>query len=141
MESSHARLRAIAKLCDRTGPEDGVDPRHSSRGSSRKKKSRKIPQLCKQAELTIQMVLSASGDSVLRALTVVDVEPTTSKGNLLVVLKSGEHQEESTEAETREALARATGVLRGAVAEAIHRKRAPNLAYAIISAHGWRDER
>jgi len=141
MESSQSRLRAIAKLCDARGPEDGVDPRHISRGSSRKKTHKKTSQLCKQAQVTMQMVLSASEDLALRGLTVVDVEPAASKGNLLVVLKQGEQEEELTETEVLEALARATGVLRGAVAEAIHRKRVPNLAYAFIPWEGWKRER
>lgn len=140
MESRKARLRALAKLCEEAGPEDGIDPRVIRRGASRKKKHSKTPQLAKQAEVAIQMVLSASADPLLRQLVVVRVEPATRNGNLLVVLGPGGSAEDLEEAEVIEALQRADGRLRGAVAGDIHRKRVPNLAYAFAPGLGGTDE-
>jgi len=135
MTSREARLRAIASSCDELGPEDGVNPRLQRRGSSRKKKHEKTPQLCRQVEETLQLVLSDTSDPVLRELVVARVEPGPGDGNLLVLVTAARTSDVTGE-EAMEALTRAAGVLRGAVAASIHRKRTPAIGYAFVPPSG-----
>lgn len=138
MTSRKASLRAIASLCDEIGPEDGIDPRLLARGSSRKSKKehRKTLQLRRQAEVAIQLVLDELGDDGLQGLAVTRVETDTNAGRLIVLLRPTSAESTTHEVEALEALARASGVLRSAVAFAIHRKRAPILTFRLVPWQG-----
>jgi ribosome-binding factor A len=93
---------------------------------------RKTMQLCHQVAVTLDEVLAECGDPLLHGLHVVDVEPSPDVSRLLVILAPDELDpvdgpEALHRVETH--LARASGHLRGEVAQAITRKRAPALVY------------
>ena len=134
MTSRKASLRAIASLCDEIGPGDGVDPRLTHGASSRKKKKehQKNSQLCKQAEVAVQLALNGLGDERVEGLAVVAVEADLNATRLIILLGAAREGSSINEAEACEALATATGLLRAAVAAAIHRKRAPSLTFRFL---------
>jgi ribosome-binding factor A len=116
--------------------DDGHDPREFfKKDDSSHSAGRKTRQLCEQVSQTLQQVLGEAADSELQALHVVEVGPAPDASQLLVLLApltGGEFDLAAAEA----ALARAGGWLRGEVAAAIHRKRAPSLVFRVLPAAG-----
>ncbi|APW61423.1 hypothetical protein [Paludisphaera borealis] len=93
---------------------------------------RKTMQLCHQVAVTLDEVLAECGDPLLHGLHVVDVEPSPDVSRLLVILApdDGEPVDGPDALHRVEAhLSRASGHLRGEIAQAITRKRAPALVY------------
>lgn len=92
---------------------------------------RKTMQLCHQVAVTLEEVLAECGDPLLHGLRVLDVEPSPDVSRLLVTLAVEDEPVDGPDALHRvEAhLSRASGHLRGEVAQAITRKRAPALIY------------
>ncbi len=133
MTTRRASLRAIAALCDEIGPEDGVDPRHVRRGRSKEKEGRRrrARQLCSQAEEAVHLAIGCLGDDGLRGLRVVGIEPAPDSSRLLVEVEVEAGDDEEVLGDARKALGRAEGVLRAAVASAVHRKRAPELTFRV----------
>jgi ribosome-binding factor A len=129
MKSRRESLRAIASLCDSIGPEDGIDPRRSRRGGSRKKSTMKTRQLCKQVEIALYLAFAELGDDDLSELNVQRVEPAPDASRLLVVVTPLDPESDMTEAQALEALGGAEGLLRISVTAAIHRKRVPGLTF------------
>mgnify|MGYP001396217060 CR=1 FL=1 len=86
---------------------------------------RKAMQLCHQVAVTLSEVLAECGDPLLQGLKVLHVEPAPDASRLAVSLTSDEEAVERVE----DHLAKASGHLRGEVAQAITRKRAPVLVY------------
>lgn len=135
MVSRKVSLRAIASLCDEIGPEDGVDPRHIRRerlGSGKQRKEQKAKQVCKEAEVTVQLALSALLDEALQELRVNRVEPAPDSRRLLVVLEARSNSTHMTEHEAGEALRKVERRLRMDLASALHRKRVPSLTFAFV---------
>ena len=124
--------------------EDGVVPHapprteangRSPRGNSRVGLDRKALQLCHQVAETLEEVLADCGDAVLQDLRVVDVEPAPDASRLLVTLAvEGVPSEPCDLGRVHQHLSRASGHLRGEVAGAITRKRAPVLVYRLAAA-------
>ncbi len=128
----HFSLRRIAddgrESPDRGTRRDRADHRG---GGPAAPVDRKTMQLCHQVAVTLEEVLAECGDPLLHGLRVVDVEPSPDVSRLLVTLTLDDEPVEDAEALHRvEAhLSRASGHLRGEVAQAITRKRAPALVY------------
>jgi ribosome-binding factor A len=129
MKSRKQYLKEIATLCAEIGPEDGINPRTLFHKSARKKTDRKAYQVCKQAAKTLNMVMSL--EPLLRELRVGSVEPDPDSSHLLVYVEPSTPHQLLDEHQVLEALQRARGHLRSAVATAINRKRAPQLSFRI----------
>ncbi len=90
----------------------------------------KTMQLCRQVAVTLDEVLAECGDPLLQGLRVLNVVPAPDVSRLRVTLAAdGEPAETLPLVEDH--LARASAHLRGEVAQAITRKRAPSLVYFI----------
>jgi ribosome-binding factor A len=93
---------------------------------------RKAVQLCHQVAETLEEVLADCGDAVLQDLRVLDVEPAPDASRLLVtVAVDGWPRRDVDPSRVYNHLARAAGHLRGEVAGAITRKKAPVLVYRL----------
>jgi len=133
MKSRTKWLKEVVSLCGEVGPEDGVDPRTLFH-KPRKKTHRKTYQVCKQAEKTLNLVLAGeSTDPVLRELFVCAVEPNPNSTHLLVIVEANEAVAPLNENEVLEALQRAGGRLRSALATALNRKRTPQISFRYVS--------
>ncbi|MCR9245530.1 MAG: hypothetical protein NXI31_10895 [bacterium] len=90
--------------------------------------SQKTLQLCAQAADALAFALGDTTDPVLLDLTLVRVEPMPDQRHLLVVVDSPPRHGLVA---TLEALDRARGFLRTAVAASIHRSKAPRLSFTV----------
>lgn len=94
---------------------------------------RKTRQLCREVERTLTVALSTSRDDVVRDLAVMSVDPAPDGSRLLVTLCP-------TAALTIDVvvvlarLAELRGFLRQEIAQALQRKRTPELAFVIAPA-------
>jgi ribosome-binding factor A len=97
----------------------------------RRKPDHKTMQLCRQAERAIALALAGEcDDDVLRGLWVESVMPAPDASRLLVrVVVSGSAGVAVTMEVALQRLERAAGLLRAAVAQAVTRKRAPELTF------------
>ncbi len=125
--------KALQGLCSETGPEDGVDPRDALRQAGRKTGGRKTQQLCGQvAEALNYAFAGVCNDDVLRELGVVAVRPAPDEARLLVTvgpLLPGPCDPAQITAHLHQAL----GKLRAEIAAAIHRKKVPELTFAVMT--------
>ncbi len=94
---------------------------------------RKAMQLCHQVAVTLSEVLADCGDPLLQGLRVVNVEPAPDASRLAVAL---ECEEDRPLDRVEGHLAKASGHIRGEVAQAITRKRTPVLIYHLTPAGG-----
>lgn len=123
------------------GGEDGTDPRrfHDRRtwvgGQGRKQAGRKARQLCGQVADALRTILAGMADETLQNLTVMTVAPAPHTGRLLVTV-AGPAPADATDPQSVEsvlaALSKAAGRLRTEVAATIHRRYAPELAFAAM---------
>ncbi|MDG3007354.1 ribosome-binding factor A [Paludisphaera mucosa] len=90
--------------------------------------SRKAMQLCHQVAVTLSEVLADCGDPLLQSLRVLNVEPAPDASRLTVALAC---DDAGAFGRVEDHLSRASGHLRGEIAQAITRKRAPVLIYHI----------
>jgi ribosome-binding factor A len=123
----------MQNLCAEPGPEDGQDPRDVLRRAARKKGGRKTQQLCAQVAEALNYAFAAvCHDDVLREVAVVTVEPAPNEGRLLVTVGPalpGPVDPAQVLAHVQEAV----GKLRSEVASAIHRKKVPELTFAVVN--------
>ncbi len=131
----------IATLCAQWHEgEDGVSPRkRSGAGPSTRKLARKRGQLCAQIAQAASFALDelAQRDASLLGLVVQRVEPAPDASTLRVVVSPGPGWPEDEPvrwAALEDALKRGAGLLRLRAAEAIHRKRAPQLIVSLVPA-------
>jgi ribosome-binding factor A len=124
--------------CGSIHEDDGVDPREFFKtGGQREKENRKAKQLCRQVAETLGQVLSGEmGDEVLRGLRVASVVPAPDSSRLLVTLCVERSPEPFDRTVVERKLAACQGRLRGEVAAAITRRKAPALAFAVINLEG-----
>jgi ribosome-binding factor A len=122
----------LPPLADDFGPEDGTDPKefHAKPWDSAKAAGRKALQLCGQVKDALHAALGGCADDVLRGLDVVRVEPAPHSGRLKVVLAVADGGADPATAADH--LQRAAGFLRGEVANAVHRRYAPELVWEVI---------
>ena len=125
------------RLCGVPGPDDGVDPRLAARRQNRRRHRNATHhqlQLCKQARQAIDAAIHCDcGDPVFARLGPCEVTPQGRGNELLVTFAVGETDAATLE-QLRTALEAVRGVLRSAVAGAIHRKRVPGLRIEVVPA-------
>ena len=96
---------------------------------------RKTLQLCKQVERTLSQVLSGEcHDDVLRELLVVGVEPLQGTLQLLVTVQPFDPATSPAWPQILEHLHRAKSFLRESVAEAVSRRKVPDLMFQVSAA-------
>lgn len=126
-------------LCAEPRPEDGVPPhvlaRRSRSPGSVKAGRHRLDQLCKQVRIALSEALVCDcGDPVIQNLEIVSVKPSTGSTVLQVILKSHDADADiETIEHAHRQLERASGLLRAAIAGAIHRKRVPQLRFQVIA--------
>lgn len=131
--NSGNRLRKITgPLCAEFGPEDGVDPRLTSRPSGQRRPGRKSLQLCGQAAKALAGALADSEDDVLRDLLVAAVEPAPHTGRLQITVALAPSAVDHEPGLILERLAAAGGRLRTEVANAVRRRKAPELRFRVL---------
>ena len=108
------------------------------RGGRQARGEQKALQLCRQAQRALGLALGGEcGDDLLRAVYVDSVLPAPDATQLLVRLVIPTRAAgEVRAADVFERLQRARGVLRRAVAEAVTRKRAPELTFVVVPEAG-----
>jgi ribosome-binding factor A len=128
MKSPRMSPKQKRLLSSELGPEDGIDPRFEERSGRSRKGKRKLLQLCKEAERTLSAVLAGEcGDDLLRDLAILSVVPFPHAGRLLVTVDLPTPGVSAEKIKVH--LARATGMLRAAVAAAVRRRRVPELVF------------
>lgn len=88
---------------------------------------RKTLQLARQVQRALSFALSETGDDLLLTAYVEDVQPAPGAGHLLVSVRG-----DGDPLALLNALLANTGKLRQAVAEAITRRKAPELAFQVV---------
>ena len=132
MPSGKSEREMLRAYCAELHPEDGVDPREDKRRDARKndKRDRKVLQLCSQVARTLELCLAGLPQAaVLAGASVREVLPAPDAGRLRVVVVVADAEQC---AETDAVLARYSGTLRAQIAEAITRRRAPELVFAVV---------
>jgi ribosome-binding factor A len=128
------RFRRVARKellssCAEVGQEDGGDARDFFKKPVEKVTNRKALQLCGQIARTLSLVLSESGDDVLRELAVETVQPAPTSARLLITLSLLDGVDASAAIHCIE---RSGGWLRHEVAGAIHRRKTPELTFRVV---------
>jgi ribosome-binding factor A len=119
-------------LCEEIQSDDGQDPRRFFDRRVRGKPNRKALQLCSQASHAISHALASDRSEVLRDLVVVAVVPAPVSSRLLVRLSLFGAGDQQALEDAAAALAEAKPRLRRQVAEAVTRRRAPDLAFELV---------
>ena len=133
---SDKRLREILRqYCAEVGEDDGRNPSDNRQdGGNSRKESRKCRQLCRQVAEALDWVLSGDiPDDLLRSLRVAAVEPAPYSSQLLVTVVTDLPPEEADPKLILERLQQHTGRLRCEVAASINRRKAPILAFQVMS--------
>lgn len=132
---SRPSTKDIRLLCDSLGPEDGIDPRYLRRGHGERGPGRKTMQLCSQVRDALSAALAGCRNASLRDLEVAAVTPAGG-GRLLVTLRlapsAGAGDLAALQA-LQQHLAGAHGLLRSEVAAAVHRRKAPDLVFQVLT--------
>lgn len=92
-----------------------------------RRRDRKTLQLCRQVQRALSFAIGETGDDALLDVYVEDVQPAPDASRMLVSV----HTQRDPLA-VIQALGEHTGRLRSAVAEAITRRKAPELAWQIV---------
>ena len=124
--------KEILSACAERGEDDGLDPRLQRQAPPQKVANRKALQLCGQVTRTLAGVLSGEcNDDVLRDLLVESVVPAPNSSRLLVTVSSSGLGPVPDAGQVLRHLERVRGKLRGEVAAAIHRRKAPDLTFHV----------
>jgi len=133
-------MKTAAALCAELGEEDGIAPRFLISKDAGKKSSRKALQLCKEAMRIVSLVLNGETRQPLLAdLQVVSVRPEPDGLSLRVCVGHFASDFQVTEFEVLAALKPIQGLLRCALARALHRKHAPILSFQYLGVLGKGD--
>ena len=132
MSSNHPSRKDLESLCNGVGPEDGIDPRFLRLLPDDRHVGRKQLQLCRQVARTLTEVLAGCGDEVLQELDVAEVTPAAGAGRVLVTLRPSPSARPRERAAITARLVRAQGMLRGEVATAVNRRKAPELLFRVL---------
>ena len=85
--------------------------------------------LCAQVRDAVALVVAEAGDPLLSGVWVVEANPAPNIGHLqIVVAVPADADVDAIHAK----LVAMTGVVRGEVAEAIHRKKTPSLSFVVM---------
>jgi ribosome-binding factor A len=126
MSSRRFSARPPADLCADWSADDGLDPRFQPKGPRGKTSNRKCLQLCRQVERALSIALEGE---ILRDLTIQSVVPAPDSSRLLVTFL---YQGPKSSAEVLAALHTHYAKMRSEVAESIHRKKTPELCFAVL---------
>jgi ribosome-binding factor A len=133
MNTQHRWTKNAARLCADIGAEDGIDPRYLAAKQARKKTPRKHLQLCKEAARIVSLVLTGEAQQPLvRDLVVLSVEPDGDGQCIRVTVGQYAADTPVSETEVLAALNRIQGLLRSALAQALHRKYTPTLSFCYV---------
>lgn len=116
------------ELCAEADADDGVDPRYVPRYLGGKVSNRKALQLCRQVAHALSIALEGN---VLRDLSVQSVIPAPDSARLLVTFVYHGPREIGPP-QVLVAIESHRAHLRRMVAEAIHRKKTPDLAFHVV---------
>jgi ribosome-binding factor A len=97
------------------------------REERQRRPDRKTLQLCRQVQRALSFALAETGDELLLLAYVEDVEPAPDAGHMLVSVRA-----EGDPIALMQALYANVGKLRSAVAEAITRRKAPELDFKLV---------
>ena len=136
MKEKKETLRDWQRVCDSLSPEDGIPStmleRQQRRRSRRGKADHRALQLCKQVHLAIEGSLACDcTHPVLQDVLVTSVQPVAGGAAMLVTLTLPQATLPALDT-AHQALVAEEGVLRAAVAAAIHRKRVPTLRFRVV---------
>ncbi len=119
--------------CDEFHEDDGI-PFHRREPSHRSQRERKMRQLCKQIGDGIHYALAyLCDDQVLNTLALLSVEPTPGASHVRVFLGYDPAATACTEAEIEARLEQHKPWLRAEAAQAIHRRRVPEIALILMA--------
>lgn len=90
-------------------------------------------QLCRQVAEALQTALGDCRDEVLSGLVVTAVTPAPHAGRLQVLVAAAPSAAERDAAIVQQHFHRAAGLLRAEVAAAIHRRKTPELVFALAA--------
>ena len=127
------RERLLKENCGAINNDDAIDPRHYFYNKRKSKsKFRKIYQLCRQVQETLQLTLS-DGHESLHDLTVVDVVPAPDSRRMLVVVElDRKTMPTATQIEELMAcLANQVPRLRFEISQTINRRKTPQLIFEL----------
>jgi ribosome-binding factor A len=138
MNRKRPSKRHIESLCAEMHADDGIDPKQFFRPANTDRQSnRKTLQLCRQVAETLSQILSGEcADDVLQSLQVVSVQPAPDASQLLVLVSPTAIDRDRDAVTVIQHLAAANSRLRGEVASAIVRRRAPKLVFQVVDAEG-----
>ena len=102
------------------------------------KQERKLAQLCAQVEEIVSLALGDSADDRLHDLIVQSVSPGPDGNRLLIAVVATEPLDMASIESLYRALEGARPWLRQQVADGIHRKRTPDLAFQVLPA--WEED-
>ena len=128
--------REVTELRRQAEDEDGIDPRYLAREARREPGAAQLGRLCSQVERALSLALMADcNDSRLFDLEIRSVTPSPDASRLRVVVGVSDPDfgpiDEALHTELEACLANAHGFLRSAVAEELHRRRVPDLAFVL----------
>ncbi|MFQ3649089.1 MAG: hypothetical protein SNJ75_02060 [Gemmataceae bacterium] len=130
MPADHISRKQLLQGCAKPGPDDGLDPRHAwPKQTPPAAVGRKTLQLCAQVYRAIEMALSGHPEDIFRDLMVASVVPARGKGCLFVTLVPAPCAPERPPEQWLEALKRLAPQAHFVVAQAIHRRKLPNLIF------------
>ena len=131
---SKADLRAV---CGQVHPDDAIDPRRafSRENAGRDQTQRRAQQLCKQAFQAVAGALAGEcSDPLLQDVEVVSLTPAPNAGRLLLSVRP--RCGDSSAQVLLERLKNVRGFLRSRIAEAITRRRVPDLVFHVLPCEG-----
>lgn len=131
MKPGKSSLELMRELCGEIREDDGIDPKKINRRDRSSNDEKRDRQLCAQARRCLNLVVP---EMLLRAgvdrCEVVSVDPAPEIARLMVVVGV----EADRIAAAVQILSQQKGDLRYEVAGAVHRKRAPDLAFEVVAA-------
>ena len=134
MNRKRPSKRQMQSLCGEIHSDDGIDPTEFFRPvRKRNSNHRKAQQLCHQVADTLSLVLSGEFGEELRDLRVVAVTPAPDATQLLVLVAPAIAADSVDPDAVVAKLAAVAGRLRGEVAAAITRRRAPKLLFQFVA--------
>jgi ribosome-binding factor A len=137
MKNQSSWSKTAAKLCVEFGEEDGIDPRYLSEKTQRQQSSLKTLQLCKEALHVFSLVLTGEvQDPLLSDLQIVSVQPEQNGQALCVTVCQTGFSSDVSEKAILAALQKVQGLLRCALAQALHRKHTPALTFKFAISQG-----
>ncbi len=125
----------LSSLTAQLGPDDGTDPRKLHRSSRHPNSGRsraRTMALCRQVEIAVSLALQAEvQDPQVQELEIIEVSPAPDSRRLRILAFARQAGDECQEVERK--LALLVPFLRQRVAEAICRKRTPELLVQVLT--------